>query len=117
MMVVVTVLQFGELLVNLWSGKYTTVVPREFKSVLSKFAPQFAGIHSPHHVKDLHCSLLYRGRPSRLTKDRVWLNFPFLLSFARAGYQQHDSQELLSFVLDGIHEDLNRYVSLARVRS
>jgi ubiquitin carboxyl-terminal hydrolase 4/11/15 len=25
-----------------------------------------------------------------------------------AGYQQHDSQELLSFVLDGLHEDLNR---------
>jgi ubiquitin carboxyl-terminal hydrolase 4/11/15 len=54
--VVVTVLQFGELLVNLWSGKYTTVVPREFKSVLSKFAPQFAGTHSPHDVKDLHCN-------------------------------------------------------------
>lgn len=25
-----------------------------------------------------------------------------------AGYHQHDSQELLSFVLDGLHEDLNR---------
>lgn len=25
-----------------------------------------------------------------------------------AGYQQHDSQELLSFLLDGLHEDLNR---------
>eukprot|EP01124_Arcella_intermedia_P025056 TRINITY_DN4398_c0_g1_i1.p1 TRINITY_DN4398_c0_g1~~TRINITY_DN4398_c0_g1_i1.p1 ORF type:complete len:1098 (+),score=233.90 TRINITY_DN4398_c0_g1_i1:166-3459(+) len=25
-----------------------------------------------------------------------------------AGYQQHDSQELLVFLLDGIHEDLNR---------
>jgi len=25
-----------------------------------------------------------------------------------AGYQQHDSQELLIFLLDGIHEDLNR---------
>ena len=24
------------------------------------------------------------------------------------GYEQHDSQELLSFVLDGLHEDLNR---------
>ncbi|XP_051825318.1 ubiquitin carboxyl-terminal hydrolase 11 [Antechinus flavipes] len=24
------------------------------------------------------------------------------------GYQQHDSQELLSFLLDGLHEDLNR---------
>ena len=25
-----------------------------------------------------------------------------------SGYQQHDSQELLSFLLDGLHEDLNR---------
>ncbi|KAG5838877.1 hypothetical protein ANANG_G00228320 [Anguilla anguilla] len=27
------------------------------------------------------------------------------------GYQQHDSQELLSFLLDGLHEDLNREVA------
>jgi len=26
-----------------------------------------------------------------------------------AGYEQHDAQELLSFFLDGLHEDLNRY--------
>ena len=25
-----------------------------------------------------------------------------------SGYQQHDSQEFLSFLLDGLHEDLNR---------
>lgn len=24
------------------------------------------------------------------------------------GYAQHDSQELLAFLLDGLHEDLNR---------
>lgn len=24
------------------------------------------------------------------------------------GYQQHDSSELLNYVLDGLHEDLNR---------
>jgi ubiquitin C-terminal hydrolase len=24
------------------------------------------------------------------------------------GYQQHDSHELLAFLLDGVHEDLNR---------
>lgn len=27
-----------------------------------------------------------------------------------AGYQQHDSQELLAFLLDGLHEDLNRVI-------
>jgi ubiquitin carboxyl-terminal hydrolase 15 len=26
-----------------------------------------------------------------------------------SGYRQHDAQELLAFLLDGIHEDLNRY--------
>jgi ubiquitin carboxyl-terminal hydrolase 4/11/15 len=25
-----------------------------------------------------------------------------------SGYQQQDSQELLAFILDGLHEDLNR---------
>lgn len=25
-----------------------------------------------------------------------------------AGHQQHDASELMSFLLDGIHEDLNR---------
>jgi hypothetical protein len=32
---------------------------------------------------------------------------PFVLP-RFSGYQQHDSSELLSFLLDGIHEDLNR---------
>ena len=27
-----------------------------------------------------------------------------------SGYQQHDSQELLTFLLDGLHEDLNRII-------
>ncbi|KIK61734.1 hypothetical protein GYMLUDRAFT_243413 [Collybiopsis luxurians FD-317 M1] len=44
----------------------TSYSPREFKSQLSRFAPQFSG------------------------------------------YQQHDSQELVAFLLDGLHEDLNR---------
>jgi ubiquitin carboxyl-terminal hydrolase 4/11 len=27
-----------------------------------------------------------------------------------SGYQQHDSQELVAFLLDGLHEDLNRII-------
>jgi len=57
---------FGQLIKDMWSGKYTYVVPRAFKMAVGKFAPQFSG------------------------------------------YQQQDSQELLTFLLDGLHEDLNR---------
>ena len=59
---------FGDLLQRIWSmaGNSTSYSPREFKSVLQRFAPQFSG------------------------------------------YQQHDSQELVAFLLDGLHEDLNR---------
>ncbi|KAL0065156.1 hypothetical protein AAF712_007826 [Marasmius tenuissimus] len=59
---------FGALLDRIWapSGSSTSYSPREFKSQLQRFAPQFSG------------------------------------------YQQHDSQELVAFLLDGLHEDLNR---------
>jgi len=57
---------FGQLIKDMWSGKYTYVVPRSFKMAVGRFAPQFSG------------------------------------------YQQQDSQELLTFLLDGLHEDLNR---------
>lgn len=59
---------FGALLKRIWSptSPSTSYSPRDFKSVLAKFAPQFSG------------------------------------------YQQHDSQELVAFLLDGLHEDLNR---------
>jgi len=57
---------FGEVIKSMWSGKYSYVVPRNFKTAVGRFAPQFSG------------------------------------------YQQHDSQELLTFLLDGLHEDLNR---------
>lgn len=57
---------FARLVKELWSGQHSAVAPREFKTRLEDFAPQFSG------------------------------------------YQQHDSQELLAFLLDGLHEDLNR---------
>ncbi|RKP28142.1 hypothetical protein SYNPS1DRAFT_11648 [Syncephalis pseudoplumigaleata] len=57
---------YGDLLRQLWQDDVAHIAPREFKSVLQRFAPQFSG------------------------------------------YQQHDSQEFLAFLLDGLHEDLNR---------
>mmetsp|Transcript_20550 Transcript_20550/g.78775 ORF Transcript_20550/g.78775 Transcript_20550/m.78775 type:complete len:692 (+) Transcript_20550:604-2679(+) len=58
--------QYAELLRAIWDGSHSSIAPRDFKSKLERFAPQFAG------------------------------------------YQQHDSQELLAFLLDGLHEDLNK---------
>lgn len=57
---------FGQLIKDMWGGRYSYVIPRNFKMVVGRFAPQFSG------------------------------------------YQQQDSQELLTFLLDGLHEDLNR---------
>lgn len=59
---------FGELLTKLWGSAGGAYHPREFKTVLSRFSPQFIG------------------------------------------YAQQDTQELLAFLLDGLHEDLNRIV-------
>ena len=58
--------QYASLLREIWSKCEGSIVPKQFKRTLSKFAPQFVGM------------------------------------------RQHDSQELLAFLLDGLHEDLNR---------
>ncbi|XP_059893816.1 ubiquitin carboxyl-terminal hydrolase 15-like isoform X4 [Gadus macrocephalus] len=57
---------YAELIKQGWSGKFSYVTPRPFKTQVGRFAPQFSG------------------------------------------YQQQDSHELLAFLLDGLHEDLNR---------
>lgn len=58
---------YADLVKEMYSSKAThSVLPRQFKIAVSRFAPQFSG------------------------------------------WAQHDSQELLAFLLDGLHEDLNR---------
>lgn len=57
---------YGDLINNIWSGRYSSANPLHFKVQVGKFNPQFCG-----------CA-------------------------------QHDAQELLTFLLDGLHEDLNR---------
>jgi ubiquitin carboxyl-terminal hydrolase 8 len=60
------VVEYAELMKEIWLGKNSVVKPVAFKVALERFAPQFRG------------------------------------------FRQHDSQELLAYLLDGIHEDLNR---------
>lgn len=57
---------YGQLLKDMWCGRFTVVSPTEFKHQIGQKAPQFQG------------------------------------------YQQQDSQELMSFLMDGLNEDLNR---------
>ena len=52
---------YAKLIKDIWSGVYSKVVPREFKTTIGEFQPQFAG------------------------------------------YDQQDSQELMNFLLDGLH--------------
>ncbi|EFA85169.1 peptidase C19 family protein [Heterostelium album PN500] len=59
-------IEYAKLIKQLWRGDITSTGPRELKSQIERFAPQFQGYH------------------------------------------QHDSQELLAFLLDGLHEDLNK---------
>ncbi|EGG20417.1 peptidase C19 family protein [Cavenderia fasciculata] len=58
--------EYANLIKQIWKGDMTSVGPRNFKTAIERFAPQFMG------------------------------------------YQQHDSQELLAFLLDGLHEDMNQ---------
>jgi ubiquitin carboxyl-terminal hydrolase 4/11/15 len=57
---------WAKLLQDMFSNKYSTIAPRQFKDAIGEVAPRFLG------------------------------------------YSQQDSQELLSFLLDGLHEDLNQ---------
>ncbi|KAH3764859.1 ubiquitin carboxyl-terminal hydrolase 15 [Pelomyxa schiedti] len=58
--------QYAKVIKLLWSGKYSSIAPRDLKWTIGKYAPQFNG------------------------------------------FNQHDAHELVSFLLDGLHEDLNQ---------
>jgi len=79
---------FAALLGEMWSKDTSIAEPRSFKFKLEQYANQ-----------TISCFICGDG-----------LTMIVFVSFAPqfSGYQQHDSQELLAFLLDGLHEDLNR---------
>jgi len=75
---------FGKLLKVMWKDSFeSSVSPTEFKGVIEKWAPRFCGY--------------------RFVAKWFVLTIP----------SQHDSQEFLRFLLDGLHEDLNRITEKA----
>ncbi|KAG4997667.1 hypothetical protein JHK85_029106 [Glycine max] len=87
-------LAFGDLLRKLWSSGRTAIAPRAFKSKLARFAPQFSG-YNQHDSQVGHrpCEA-WRRRADRSSVDVVGGGT--------------EARELLAFLLDGLHEDLNR---------
>lgn len=79
---------FAELLKAMWSGQHQAFAPRAFKV---------------HDLKT--CKLVRNDCILYIWQLQVGRFAPQF-----SGYQQHDSQELLTFLLDGLHEDLNRIV-------
>ena len=57
---------YEDLLKQMYCNKFTCIVPRDLKTTIGKFAPQFQG------------------------------------------YEQQDTQELLSYLISGLHEDLKK---------
>lgn len=51
---------------------------------------------------------LYKDLTSDIYAPRLFKNTVGIYNHAFSGYQQQDSQEFLAFLLDGLHEDLNR---------
>ena len=62
-------------------------------------------------AKNRHFFIFFSPIPAVSRPDRPVSTFQHQVSrFAPqfSGYQQHDSQEMLTFILDALHEDLNR---------
>jgi ubiquitin C-terminal hydrolase len=76
---------FAKLLHEMWGGDLPYVSPTDFRVTLSLSSVIFLRM--------------------KLQKTICYLNMQY------NGSDQHDSQEFLSFLLDGLHEDLNRIVA------
>jgi ubiquitin C-terminal hydrolase len=104
---------FGRLVSQLWRGGVGAVVPRGFKSRLASFAPQFSG-YQQHDSQEVGagpaCLAVCAFRFPPCT-DRL-----FALIANKASNRQSPpptanrfyNPQFLAFLLDGLHEDINR---------
>ena len=98
-------ISFAVLLKVLWSGKHYSYSPSKLK----------VSLYQINFEKEVHTKS-YKTKEGMGSKyPFVLLIFTFLLQNLVAqrasqfsGYAQHDAQEFMAFLLDGLHEDLNR---------
>lgn len=91
---------YGDLVMELWSGTQKSVAPLKLR------------VSSPRPLPPGSARSVCAGARASIFP----MSFPpLLLQWTIAkyaprfnGFQQQDSQELLAFLLDGLHEDLNR---------
>lgn len=87
---------YADLVKQMWMSRSSYVAPRTFKV--------------SHFRQTSHRLTFIKRKPDR-SSHVVHLDLQTQVGrFAPqfSGYQQQDSQELLAFLLDGLHEDLNR---------
>ena len=87
---------FGQLIKDMWCGKFTYVVPRAFKMAVGRWV----AVNTTASITTTSITVITTNTVTTATTTRFAPQF--------SGYQQQDSQELLTFLLDGLHEDLNR---------
>jgi ubiquitin carboxyl-terminal hydrolase 4/11/15 len=96
---------WGDLLEEMWLGNRRSTSPKDLKYMISKKASQVISLNYK-----LYRLIFYFILFIYFTNNiyfLIYINNIFLILNKFSGYSQQDSQELLTFLLDGIHEDLN----------
>ena len=102
-------LAFGDLLRKLWAPGASPVAPRTFKSKLARFAPQFSGYNQHDSQVSASCSFIPPAQPPIFFPSFLVCVYKLISHVSFHCLQYFFSpQELLAFLLDGLHEDLNR---------
>jgi ubiquitin C-terminal hydrolase len=85
---------YARLLDEMWSGNDSIINPLQFKVSVAKFAPQFSG-HNQHDAQVCVVCVAWPPPPLYVGCARWTRGVAVCV------------QELLAFLLDGLHEDLN----------